>query len=71
MFSRARPRRARVEFIEDEIRLVDLSDDASTEGLMWLLGGFGIEAKPESQLKPCFDLEELKLRNQSLRKNSP
>ena len=61
-----RPRRAKVVLYNEELLLVEIVDEASTDDLVLLLGSFGIKPSVVSELKPCFDLDEMRKRNATL-----
>lgn len=63
-----RPRKARIVYSAAGLTLVDLSDEATTEGLMLLVSSFGVKAALVDDLTPCFDLAQLRVRNETLAK---
>jgi hypothetical protein len=53
-----------VQFVEDELKLFpDWTYEAEAEGTMMLLSSFTIGEAKDS-LVPCFDIDELRRRNQ-------
>ena len=59
--------RCQIRFVDNELKLIpDWTYDASTDGMVMLLSSFGI-GQSEAELKPCFDLTELSLRNQMMK----
>ena len=62
------PRKAKIVFSADAtLVLADLQEDASPDGLTLLLDGFGVKTSAASDLKPCFDLDEMRRRNSTLK----